>query len=151
MTKAELIERYGQEWYEEHKAKKREHYHNDAKFREEHKAKCNARHKDRYNNDAEFRETYKVKWRKRYIECYQKYCRPGEFELIENYELAKADNFKGWDIHHRLELTLDGEYAHSIEELKRMNMYYNRPYFELIFLTRKEHNKLHKCTKVDKQ
>ena len=29
------------------------------------------------------------------------YCK--SIEDIENYELAKADNFIGWDIHHRLE------------------------------------------------
>lgn len=38
------------------------------------------------------------------------YCRDN-ITKIENYELAKADNFKGWEIHHRLELTLDGEHA----------------------------------------
>lgn len=62
---------------------------------------------------------------------------------IENYELAKKDNFKGWHIHHRLELTLNGEFAHTPEELKRMGMYYNRPYFELIFLTKSEHQRIH--------
>ena len=35
------------------------------------------------------------------------YCK--EYQKIENYELAKADNFKGWEIHHRLEITLDGK------------------------------------------
>lgn len=31
-------------------------------------------------------------------------------EKVENYEKAKADNFKGWDIHHRLEThTFDGK------------------------------------------
>lgn len=72
------------------------------------------------------------------------YCK--EYQKIENYELAKADNFKEWHCHHRLELTLDNEYAHSREELIRLNMYYNRPYFELIFLTSKEHNRLHNLT-----
>lgn len=71
------------------------------------------------------------------------YVRKGDLSKIENYELAKKDNFKGWDIHHRLELTLDSEYAHSVEELKRLGMYYNRPYFELIFLKRIEHSRLH--------
>lgn len=42
------------------------------------------------------------------------YCK--EYQKIENYELTKADNFKGWHCHHRLELTLDNEYAHSKEE-----------------------------------
>ena len=71
------------------------------------------------------------------------YCRKGEEHKIENYELAKADRFKGWTIHHRLELTLDGEYAHSRDELKRMDMYFNRPYFELIYMKNSDHSKLH--------
>ena len=34
-------------------------------------------------------------------------CNP---EQIENYELAKADDFKGWHCHHRLEThTADGK------------------------------------------
>lgn len=73
-----------------------------------------------------------------------KFYRKNEQHLIENYELAKVDNFKGWDIHHRLEFTVDGEYAHSREDLKRMNMYYDRPYFELIYIKHEEHTKLHK-------
>lgn len=72
----------------------------------------------------------------------QQYCKD-DISKIENYELAKADNFKGWHIHHRLELTLDGEFAHTPEDLKRMGMYYNRPYFELIFLTKSEHQRIH--------
>ncbi len=78
----------------------------------------------------------------RKLACVKSYCRD-DISKIENYELAKADNFVGWECHHRLELTLDGEHAHSREDLKRMNMYYNRPYFELIYLRRTEHCKLH--------
>ena len=66
-----------------------------------------------------------------------------EYEKIENYESAKADNFEGWEIHHRLELTINGEFAHDAASLKRLNMYYHRPYFELIYLTTAEHAKLH--------
>lgn len=72
----------------------------------------------------------------------QQYCKD-DITKIESYELAKKDNFKGWHIHHRLELTLDGEFAHTPEDLKRMGMYYNRPYFELIFLTKSEHQRIH--------
>ena len=32
---------------------------------------------------------------------FEKFCKSPE--NIENYEKAKADNFKGWDCHHRLE------------------------------------------------
>lgn len=72
----------------------------------------------------------------------KQYCR-GNFEKIENYDLAMADKENVWEIHHRLELTLNGEFAHSREELKRLGMYYNRPYYELIYLTTSEHAKLH--------
>lgn len=48
----------------------------------------------------------------------RKFCKD-DYTKIENYELAKADNFKDWCIHHRLELTLDNEYAHSRADLIR--------------------------------
>lgn len=63
--------------------------------------------------------------------------------LIENYDKAVNDTTQIWVLHHRLELTLDGEYAHSKEELIRLGMYYHRPYYELIFLTKSDHQKLH--------
>ena len=66
-----------------------------------------------------------------------------EYYKIENYEAAVNDETEMWEIHHRLELTINGEYAHSVEDLIRMDMYYNRPYFELIFLKQSEHKKLH--------
>lgn len=62
---------------------------------------------------------------------------------IENYDKAINDESKIWHCHHRLELTLDGEFANSIEDLKRLDMYYHRPYFELIFLEPEEHLRLH--------
>lgn len=73
----------------------------------------------------------------------KKFCKD-DISKIENYDKAIADTTQTWHIHHRLELTLDGEFAHSMEELKRLGMYYKRPYFELIFLTKSEHHRLHK-------
>ena len=74
------------------------------------------------------------------------YCK--EPEKIENYEKAKADDFKGWEVHHRLEThNSDGERRLvdiSYKELKALGMYYNRPASELIFLTKSEHNTLHR-------
>ena len=72
----------------------------------------------------------------------KKYCRD-DLSKIENYEKAIADTTQTWDLHHRLELTLDGEFALSREQLKMHDMYYNRPYYELIFLTPSEHRRLH--------
>ena len=73
---------------------------------------------------------------------FEKYCK--DYENIENYDKAKKDNFKGWHCHHRLEThNSDGERRLvdiSQEELKALEMYYDRPANELIFLTSREHN-----------
>lgn len=76
------------------------------------------------------------------LERVKQFCKD-DYTKIKNYDLAIADKEQTWHCHHVLELTLDNEYAHSRDDLKRMDMYYNRPYFELIFLTPKEHKKLH--------
>jgi hypothetical protein len=78
-----------------------------------------------------------------------KYCRKDEIEKIENYELAKNDPDEVWVIHHRLELTINGEFAHTQDELKRLGMFYHRPYYELIFLRRSEHQILHNSALSD--
>ena len=72
-----------------------------------------------------------------------KVVRKGDLTKIENYDKAISDETQTWICHHRLELTLDGEFAHSRKDLERMDMYYNRPYFELIFLTPSDHGRLH--------
>ena len=70
------------------------------------------------------------------------YCRD-DLSKIENYDKAIADTTQTWECHHRLELTLDGDPALSNKQLKMHGMYYNRPYYELIFLTPSEHRRLH--------
>ena len=79
------------------------------------------------------------------LEYYKRYCK--DIENVENFEKAKADNFKGWDCHHRLEThTSDGDRREvdiARKELVALDMYYNRPTEELIFLTRSEHIILH--------
>lgn len=79
------------------------------------------------------------------LKYYKLYCK--NFENIENFEKAKKDNFKGWEVHHRLEThNSDGERRLvdiTKTELKALDMYYNRPAEELIFLTAKEHKQLH--------
>lgn len=76
---------------------------------------------------------------------FEKYCK--DYENIENYEKAKADDFKNWEVHHRLEThNSDGERRLvdiTADELKALDMYYNRPADELIFLTIYEHSRLH--------
>ena len=73
----------------------------------------------------------------------QKHFCKDDYSLIENYDKAVNDTTQYWHLHHRLELTLDGEYAHSVEDLIRLGMYYDRPYFELIYLPNSEHTKIH--------
>ena len=77
---------------------------------------------------------------------FERYCK--DYENIENYEKAAADNFKGWDCHHRLEThNSDGERRLvdiSQKELIALGMYLNRPAEELIFMTESEHISLHK-------
>ena len=83
------------------------------------------------------------------IEHYKRYCK--DYENIENYDKALADNFKGWHCHHRLEThTSDGERRLvdiTQKELMALNMYYHRPAEELIFLTSREHNAFNKGRK----
>lgn len=66
---------------------------------------------------------------------------------IENYEEAVAAP-EMWECHHRLEThNSDGEERLvfiSKDELIALDMYYHRPPEELIFLTHKDHVKLHK-------
>ena len=68
------------------------------------------------------------------------YCNE-DISFIENYEQALNDD-KLWDCHHKLEIYSD--YRNSVKDLKLMNLYYNRPACEFIFLPHSEHQKLHK-------
>ena len=71
---------------------------------------------------------------------FERYCK--DYENIENYEKALADNFKGWDCHHRREAEF------SRKELIALGMYYNVSSEELIFLPSSEHRALHKKGKT---
>ena len=74
------------------------------------------------------------------IQTINKYCKE-DISLIENYDKAINDKEHIWDCHHKLEI---GEgYTNSTEDLKLMNLYFNRPANELIFITHAEHSKLH--------
>ena len=63
-------------------------------------------------------------------------------ELVENYQQAKADDFEGWCIHHRLEIQQDGTRM-SVQEMNDHGLYYGRPASELIFMRFGEHSALH--------
>ena len=76
---------------------------------------------------------------------FERFCK--DYKNIENYDKAKADDFIGWNCHHRLE-THNSDGGRRLvditqKELKALGMYYNRPSSELIFLTKSEHNILH--------
>ena len=60
--------------------------------------------------------------------------------LIENYAEAVADT-KMWHCHHRVETIMHC----GAKELIAKDCYENRPAHDLIFLTKSEHNKLHKA------
>ena len=81
----------------------------------------------------------------------KKFC--NDFTKIENYEKAIADIAHTWQCHHRLEThNSDGTERPrnaqlSKEELIALDMYYNRPAEELIFLTEAVHKRLHNVGK----
>ena len=64
-----------------------------------------------------------------------------DLSLIENYELAINDTTQTWECHHRGEVLPCGRF--SIDDLKKFELYFNRPASELIFLTPSEHRRLH--------
>ena len=104
---------------------------NNKKYRTSHREKVNAKAREYH------REHREVKLKR--------YC--SDIEEIENYCLAKAVNFAGWDIHHRLEThTSDGirrPVDLSMDELVALGTYYNRPASELVFMKHGDHMKLH--------
>lgn len=125
MVKEEIIERYGLSYYEELK--------NRAKLKQ----------KLKYQSNKEYRDSQKSKT---HGQMQSKYVKDGRIDLIENYELAKADNFKGWDIHHRDEIKVlpSGiKVIRTREDLMNNNRYYSCPPNELIWLTHKEHISIH--------
>lgn len=75
-----------------------------------------------------------------------------DISLIENYHQAIADEEKMWDIHHRRECDENGRTLFTKKQLIEMNLYFNRPAEELIFVTRSMHWKLHReiCEKHGK-
>lgn len=73
----------------------------------------------------------------------KQYCKD-PIEWIENYQEAVNDQTQTWHCHHRFET----EYNLSKIELQSLGFYFDRPFCELIFLTPKEHKRLHHIGKV---
>lgn len=72
----------------------------------------------------------------------RRYC-SDDISKVENYDKAMTDLGVRYDCHHRLEIGNNGE-AISYKDLIAHGLYYHRPASELIFLTKSEHNRLHK-------
>lgn len=172
MNKEQLIKKYGLEWYEQFKASRREYYHNNPKYRKsvientkeryhnnpKYRESLMERKKERYHNDPEFwkytREYTNACNNKRYqsdpefkeaakIRSKARYVENKRIDLIENYELAVNDGIENWDIHHRLELHPDGSIRFTKQSLIKLDLYYNRPPTELIWIKRSEHIQMH--------
>ena len=73
----------------------------------------------------------------------KKYCCE-DISLIENYYKAINDKTHMWNIHHKRGL------EYSKDELTARNEYEGRPAAELIFLTAREHRRLHFACKKRK-
>lgn len=66
-----------------------------------------------------------------------------DISLIENYNKAINDDTQTWDLHHRLELHPDCSVRFTRNSLIKLDLYYNRPASELIFLPHTEHRSKH--------
>lgn len=71
------------------------------------------------------------------LETVKQYCK--DYWKIANYDQAMADESQVWHCHHLYEI----EYNLSKIDLQALGFYFNRPFDELIFLTPKEHKRLH--------
>lgn len=67
------------------------------------------------------------------------YCK--DYQNIENFIEAYSDLSETWHCHHKLEIHND--YKNTKEDLINMNLYYDRPASELIFLRASDHISLH--------
>lgn len=165
MDKKEYMKKYRESHKEQIKAQRKAyneaHREQRKAYKEAHKDEIKAKNKAYRESHKEQKKAYNEAHKdeiKVYMKAYhelnkeqireqllRKYCT--DLELIENYEQAKSDNFKGWHLHHRLEThTSDGERRLvdlAMEELIALGMYYNRSASELIFLVNSEHSKLH--------
>lgn len=151
MTKKEFIERYGEEAYQRQLEYKKQWNKQHKEERNEYNKQYNQQHKEEakqyYQQHKEERKEYMKQYQRKYNQMFA-YCIPEQIEEIENYELAKESNFKGWHIHHRLETNNSDGQRRLVDlsktELIALDMYYNRPANELVFLTSSEHSKLHR-------
>ena len=151
MTKSEIIAKYGEDAYKKAVEASKKYYraHREQilkNFKEhytENKEKYLESRRNYYANNRESLSEYSRKRKESTREAnLQKYCSE-PLTQIENYEKAQLEDFKGWCIHHRLELHPDYSVRFTASSLKKLNFYYNRPARELIFLRSSEHVRIH--------
>ena len=110
MTKAEYIERYGLEWYEQYKertnAHNKERYSTDPEFRKQHSktsVKCIMK---RYSNDSEYKQQV-MDEHKNYVK--DKYANDENYRFKHNTRVSSYhilfkkrhhSKLKGYEIHH---------------------------------------------------
>ena len=75
------------------------------------------------------------------------YCKDS-ISQIRNYEQAINDKDNMWECHHILELHPDGTERFTKQSLITLNLYYNRPAKELVFLKQSEHRRLHMSNRI---
>lgn len=158
MTKSEIIAKYGEEAYKKtveatkkyYRAHREQILDNLKEHYNENKEKYLESRRNYYADNREKLSEYSRKRKESTREVnLQKYCSE-PLTQIENYDKAKLEDFKGWCIHHRLELHPDCSVRFTASSLKKLNFYYNRPARELIFLRNTEHASIHHNRKFGK-
>ena len=134
-------ENYTEETWQKYLEKAREIYRKKKEYYNEKNKQWRLEHPD---YKKEYNEAHRKENRDYSSKCKTKnrkigktpYCKEN-YDFIENYELAKADNFdrKKWHLHHRL------ENYWSYATLKRKGLYYNTNPEALIWLPADEHMK----------
>lgn len=112
---------YDKAYYQKHKEKLRKYY---QERKERHNEVCREWNK---RNATKKRST-------------QNYCSE-DLSKVENYTEAMKDNLKGWQIHHKLETR---GFGYTKKELIALDLYYNRPASELVFLRIRDHKRTHR-------
>lgn len=140
MTKAEFIKKYGLEAYDKKNKQRREWYKTHKEYEKEKANEWKSQNKDKnslnqknwYQNNRDKMTDYNKTYYKENKEYFlKKYCE--NLEYVFNYELAKADNFVGWHVHHIL------ENYWSKADLKKKGLYYNVNPESLIFIRSEIH------------
>lgn len=147
MTKAEMIKRYGLEWYEQYKARKnaqnkeryhndpeykarhdmysKERYHNDPEYRKRHNKACVKSNMKRYNSDTEYKQRI-MDEHKDYVK--DKYANDKNYKLKHNTRTESArilfdkrhhSRIKGYEIHHAFGYGDPSKFIYVPRELHR--------------------------------